>query len=1067
MNKQRKKIAIIVLIFFTLIILTKTVFAYNNTNTFGVVEYTEEFKRWIELPEEEKNKIMQPRMYDNVTNYSIPNNIIYKARMLGASINPTFSLKSIIPSNLIIKDQGTTQSCWAFAAISSLETNLAVADYKKGATTKVYDYSERHMEYANSRFFANNVENELGYNRNVGDGGNWIFAESYLTNGFGAINESEMQFEDNENIIDINQIRNKVVSSQVYDTVDFPDYSSQSGTEKEETMNAIKQHIQNYGSVFAAIHGDSSSLSCYNDETSAKYCNNTRLHSADHGVSIIGWNDNFEIDNFAEGAKPSSKGAWIIRNSWGEETGDNGLIYVSYEDCNISKTLFGIIKADDKVNYENIYQYDYYFPIGMVSYTKSQTAICNIFNKKTTGTEYLTQVSLYAPETYECKVYVNPNGTSKTASNMQFVKLKAGDSETINAGYHTLEFDKPVKITGNQFTVAVTIEGTRSGIIYIPVESKTEDTEIFDNVTVETGKCFIGTTSNLEECQWMDLGTLSSQGAVDGDSTLKAFTVSEVYTEELTGIEIVTPPDKTTYYEGENFDKTGMVLKANYDSKNNPSVILDESSYSITNGTNLGKNQSSVTIQFEDKTVDQPITVEANTLMGISIKHPPTKTEYKEGQNFDNSGMEVEAEYKNGNRVTIDDYTIVNGNNLKAGQTRVTISYGGKTVDQSINVTPNRLLEISITKTPNKTSYIVGQDFDSRGMKVEGKYEDNSQVEILDYTIENGTNLTLDQTSVTVKYGGKTAEQPITVEEKSVKKISIKQMPTKTQYIQNQEGLDLSGGVLRILYNDNMEEELDLISNLITTSGFNNTVVGKNTITVEYESKTTTFDVDIIKDPSTQETGHDTEPINSNFDNGTCNIDRAQYHIYTDENKNEYFIFDITINDISINKDNDKNEYYYYLSQNKDEENITDWIKVTNVDYNENVLHFRIDTNDINNIEEIVKADNLYIYIKEVAIKGGNQSIKTSKAIEMKTDANLEIYVNDEKVDEWPVTADPTSNNNNNTNSGEKNSNTDNTIATGIIPQTGTKNILIILIGITLIGVIFYIRYRHLNNLIK
>lgn len=37
-------------------------------------------------------------------------------------------------------------------------------------------------------------------------------------------------------------------------------------------------------------------------------------------------------------------------------------MYVSYEDCNISKIICGIVKATDKKEYENIYQYDEYFP---------------------------------------------------------------------------------------------------------------------------------------------------------------------------------------------------------------------------------------------------------------------------------------------------------------------------------------------------------------------------------------------------------------------------------------------------------------------------------------------------------------------------------------------------------------------------------------------------------------------------------------------------------------------------------------------------------------------------------
>ena len=50
-------------------------------------------------------------------------------------------------------------------------------------------FSERHMEYATSRAFANNQINSLGYNRTVGSGGIWDFASSYLTNGTGAIDE--------------------------------------------------------------------------------------------------------------------------------------------------------------------------------------------------------------------------------------------------------------------------------------------------------------------------------------------------------------------------------------------------------------------------------------------------------------------------------------------------------------------------------------------------------------------------------------------------------------------------------------------------------------------------------------------------------------------------------------------------------------------------------------------------------------------------------------------------------------------------------------------------------------
>ena len=123
--------------------------------------------------------------------------------------------------------------------------------------------------------------------------------------------------------------------------------------------NAIKQQIQNYGSVYASLHGgesDSGETNCYNPNTYAKYCDDLSTHKANHAVSIIGWDDDYSKDNFLENHKPKSNGAWIVRNSWGEDYGDKGTCYVSYEDANISSHgMQGITKALDVLNYDNKY----------------------------------------------------------------------------------------------------------------------------------------------------------------------------------------------------------------------------------------------------------------------------------------------------------------------------------------------------------------------------------------------------------------------------------------------------------------------------------------------------------------------------------------------------------------------------------------------------------------------------------------------------------------------------------------------------------------------------------------
>lgn len=949
------------------------------------------------------------------------------------------------------------------------------------------------MVYSTSKTFANNVQNSSGYNKEASDGGNWYYSESYLANGSGAIEESEMPFENNENTIDISQIQNKTVTSLLYDTVYFPNYRTQTDEEKENTMNKIKQHIQDYGSVYANIHGASSSttaFTCYNNETGAKYCNSSITHSVDHAVSIIGWDDNYSIDNFAENARPTSNGAWIVRNSWGEKLeynlsdlkneifttykqscisngwnsadeipnnflesngytiendkaymkiGDNGLIYVSYEDKNISSSLCGIEKASDSKNYDNIYQYDEFYPAYEISINSSKVMLSNIFNKKTLGTEYLTQVSLHTPETYTCKVYVNPNGTSMAKDDLQLVELKAGESETFDAGYHTLEFSNPIKINADSFAVVIEVQSAKTST-KIALETKIDSISTFNSVTTESESCFVATSSNLDNCTWIDLSKLSEKNSslLNGDSTIKAFTTNQLVDDSIKNIEIVTPPTKTSYFEGENFDKTGMVVKVNYN--NNTSAILDDSSYNITNGTNLKSTQNSITITYDNVSVDQPITVEKNSVTELLVKTQPTKTQYKEGQNFDKTGMVIQAKYKNGTISDITDYTIENGNNLKADQQSITISYNGIKTTQIITVTPNPLVKIGITKAPIKTKYVVGQDFDKTGMIVTGTFEDETTQEISDYTIENGTKLTKAQTFVTISYNNKTVNQSITVEEKTITSIEISKKPTKLQYTQNKDNLDLTGGQITLKYNDGTTENIDMTSDTVKALGFDNTKTGKQNITISYSSLTATFEIEIIAEETQK-------PVNSDLTKITLNITGISFE---NNSNNNYVTMNIEIKNLTQNTNNDSTEYYYYLSTNKDEKNIEEnWVKITDAKFSNDALQFTIDSRNVPNYDKLSENETLYIYVKEVAIKGGDQSISISDANKLEFSNNIDSNINN---DINSTTSDSS----------------DTTTANGKLPNAGFTTIIIsIIIAISGIGILIYIRYKNLSKYIK
>lgn len=698
--EKRKKILIFIITTLVILLISNNSMAFDINKYQPKVEYSQEYLDWLNLDDDAKANSIMPRMH-NV--YSNDNNTMYNplksVNLMATTISSRFSLKDCIEKNMVIKNQGNLGACWTFSSLASLETNLALKDYHNNSKLKLYDFSERHLEYSITKKFLNGKINENGFNRNIGDGGSSEFATAYLTNGMGAIDEKDMPYVDSNDLIDISEIQNKKVTSQVYDIKDFPTKTS---SNLEELKAQMKEHITNYGGIDAMTH---EGIDCLNFKTGALYCSNSALHTPNHAILIAGWDDDYDKNNFNEKSRPTKNGAWIIKDSHGtnaENTytyeelkkilydaneailngqgitsasqisdefveqfatqqgfsisdgkvfaqhNDDGYLYISYEDVNIYNSLTGIEKAENNVNYDNIYQYNILGETNAITYKDSEIYLGNIFSKKTTGTEYLTQISISTPETVTCKVYVNPNGSSKNKADLQLIQLKQGECKTVDAGYHTLEFENPVKITGNEYSVVVELQGKRSNEIGFSLEydfpdfyKKSTGKEVpsnavvsaYKDVKIENGKCFITTKEDFEKNDWVDLSelyNLSNGAAPSGDSTIKAFTVSKINENLIKEIKITTPPTKTEYNEGEKFDKAGMVVKAVYQDETEKEI----SDYTIQNGENLRANQSAVTIYYQGYTVKQNITVK---------QKEEEPEEDPENSNFENSNLKIEG----------------------------------------------------------------------------------------------------------------------------------------------------------------------------------------------------------------------------------------------------------------------------------------------------------------------------------------------------------------------------------------------------------------------------------------
>ena len=190
----------------------------------------------------------------------------------------------------------------------------------------------------------------------------------------------------------------------------------------------------------------------------------------------------------------------------------------------------------------------------------------------------------------------------------------SSDFKGKDEGYSEADVEtKTVTVTNTGATetgdLTVTLSGADANCFEIlPTESTISSITNVGGIATFSIKPIIGLSPGTYTAK-ITVGGKDNNG-IEAQSLDISFTVNNAVTKTLTSIAVTTPPTKTTYTAGDNFDHAGMVVTATY-SDNSTNVV----SATVTDGTALTAGKTSVTISYTEggvtQTTTQAITVNA------------------------------------------------------------------------------------------------------------------------------------------------------------------------------------------------------------------------------------------------------------------------------------------------------------------------------------------------------------------------------------------------------------------------------------------------------------------------
>ena len=368
-----------------------------------------------------------------------------------------------------VKDQGNWGICWAFSSTAISEASL-IKEFPDKFNSGNTDLSENLLAYMVSHPSLYGKLNPSGdyatYTASSATdyltlGGNVWAAGLGLMNGIGPYNEnSDYPYSE----YNTPSIVNKNFTESEYYEVRNSSVAKITGVFQAHINNnsdndEFKQLIMDYGAASlsycdTANYGRTDGK--FGSDGSSYYYYCPEAYTSNHAVTVVGWDDSIPASAF--NTAPAGDGAWLIKNSWGEYSRDNGYFWLSYYDKSISGVGiaydFTVDGADDY--FDTRYSYDGGNSLASFGYSRPDIYGANVFTADKDS--YVTGAAAYtsAGNNIELSVYTglkdasNPtSGTKSAVATMSNVKYE---------GYYSLKFDAPVKVKkGESFAIVAKI----------------------------------------------------------------------------------------------------------------------------------------------------------------------------------------------------------------------------------------------------------------------------------------------------------------------------------------------------------------------------------------------------------------------------------------------------------------------------------------------------------------------------------------------------------------------------------------------------------------------------------